>query len=127
MPELQNVVLFYDNGLVFQTTFDQSVSIPEIGENLARLISDGKDLLKSFKGSQSNFQKVIYEIEDLSIMILRLGEQSNIALFIDKKKLAECESGSLNSSNINALLEELKQIMDTPVESTHSHDVSDST
>ena len=38
MPEVEDVVMFYNNGIVFQTTYSQSLNVPKLGENLAELL-----------------------------------------------------------------------------------------
>ena len=39
LPEVQHIVMFYNNGIIYQSTFEPHVNIPKLGENLADLIA----------------------------------------------------------------------------------------
>ena len=39
LPEVIHVAMFYNNGTIFDTTFEQSVNIPKLGEHLAELLN----------------------------------------------------------------------------------------
>ena len=44
LPEVLHVAMFYNNGIVFQTTLEQEINIPKLGENLAEVLSHIKKL-----------------------------------------------------------------------------------
>ena len=78
--------MFYDNGTIFQTTFEKDVNIPKLGENLAELIHHVKIVYDISQVKMENYKKLIFETEDTSIIILKLGEESNIALFFKREE-----------------------------------------
>jgi len=82
--------MFYNNGIIFQTTFEQEINIPKLGENLAEILNRARKLYEISNYNFENYKKIIFETIDLSIIILKLGEESNIALFFrqeDEKEL----------------------------------------
>ncbi len=82
--------MFYNNGIIFQTTFEQEINIPKLGENLAEILNRARKLYEISNYNFENYKKIIFETIDLSIIILKLGEDSNIALFFrqeDEKEL----------------------------------------
>jgi hypothetical protein len=86
LPEVLYVVMFYNNGTVFQTTFEQEINIPKLGENLAALINHVKSVYELCRFKINAYKKLIFETDDISIIILKLGEDSNIALFFKKEE-----------------------------------------
>ncbi len=89
LPEVKHVVMFYNNGTIFQTTFEQEINIPKLGENLAEILNHTKKLYKICNYNFENYKKIIFETDDMSIIILKLGEDSNIALFFRKEEEKE--------------------------------------
>jgi len=85
LPEVLQVVMFYNNGIVFQTTFDQSLNIPKIGENLAEMLSHIRKFYELCAFNFEEYNKLIIETGDISCIILKLGEESNLALFFKKE------------------------------------------
>ncbi|MFX0002436.1 MAG: hypothetical protein ACFE9C_11425 [Candidatus Hodarchaeota archaeon] len=81
--------MFYNNGIVFQTTLEQEINIPKLGENLAEILSHIKKLYNICNYNFDNYKKIIFETDDISIIILKLGEDSNIALFFRKEEEKE--------------------------------------
>jgi HPt (histidine-containing phosphotransfer) domain-containing protein len=84
LPEVIHIVMFYNNGTIFQTTFDKDVNIPKLGENLAELIHHIKVIYEISQFKIEDYKKMIFETSDISVIILKLGEDSNIALFFKK-------------------------------------------
>ncbi len=89
LPEVKHVVMFYNNGTIFQTTFEQEINIPKLGENLAEILDHAKRLYDISNYNFDNYKKIILETNDMSIIILKLGEDSNIALFFRKEEEKE--------------------------------------
>lgn len=89
LPEVKHAVMFYNNGTIFQTTFEQDINIPKLGENLAEILNYTRRLYETINYNFENYKKIIFETEDMSIIILKLGEDSNIALFFKKEEEKE--------------------------------------
>jgi predicted RNase H-like nuclease (RuvC/YqgF family) len=89
LPEVSHIVMFYNNGTIFQTTFEQEINIPKMGENLAYALNHIKKVYEICNYSFDNYKKLIFETDDISVIILKLGEESNIALFFKKEEEKE--------------------------------------
>ncbi|MCJ7650038.1 MAG: hypothetical protein MUP85_15610 [Candidatus Lokiarchaeota archaeon] len=107
LPEVMHVVMFYDNGTIFQTTFEQDINIPKLGENLAEVLNHMRKLYEISQISLKSYEKIIFETDNISIMILKLGEESNIALFFKKE-----EDDRLKISNIRRYLKRIEDMID---------------
>lgn len=86
LPEVKHVAMFYNNGTIFQTTFEQETNIPKLGENLAGVLNHVRKLYEICTFNFEVYKKIIFETDDMSIIILKLGEDSNIALFFKKEE-----------------------------------------
>ena len=86
LPEVFHVAMFYNNGTIFQTTFEQDVNIPKLGENLAELLIHIRKIYDVCNIKLDVYNKLIFETDDISIIILKLGEDSNLALFFKKEQ-----------------------------------------
>jgi predicted regulator of Ras-like GTPase activity (Roadblock/LC7/MglB family) len=86
LPEVLHVAMFYNNGTIFQTTFEQNINIPKLGENLAELLNHIRRVYEICDLTFEAYKKLIFETEDVSIIILKLGEDSNLALFFKKEE-----------------------------------------
>ena len=107
LPEVKHVVMFYDNGTIFQTTFEQDINIPKLGENLAEVLNHMRQLYEICQIKLKSYEKIIFETDNLSIMILKLGEESNIALFFKKE-----EDETLKISAIRRYLAKIEDLVD---------------
>lgn len=85
LPEVIHVVMFYNNGTVFQCTFDQQYNIPKLGEHLAEALNQVFKVYETCNFDYSEYKKLIFETNRISVIILKLGEESNIALFFEKE------------------------------------------
>ncbi|MFX1273557.1 MAG: hypothetical protein ACFFBP_18330 [Promethearchaeota archaeon] len=85
LPEVIHVVMFYNNGTVFQTTFEQHYNVPKLGEHLAEALDKIFKVYETCNFDYSDYKKLIFETDKISVMILKLGEDSNIALFFEKQ------------------------------------------
>lgn len=86
MPEVLHVVMYYNNGTVFQTTFEQNINIPKLGENLAEILEHIRKLYELCNFNFQKYNKLIFETDEISTIVLKLGEDSNIALFFKKEE-----------------------------------------
>ncbi|NHJ25944.1 MAG: hypothetical protein EAX89_15310 [Candidatus Lokiarchaeota archaeon] len=107
LPEVKHIVMFYNNGTIFQTTFEQSINIPKLGENLAGTLNHIRSLYEICNYKMEPYKKLIFETEDMSVIILKLGEESNIALFFEKEQDRELRLTAVRRyiSNIETLID----------------------
>lgn len=84
LPETMHIVMFYDDGTVLQTTFQEPVNIRDIGATLASNLKNMDEVFKLSKINKEDYIKLIYETENYLVLIHKLGEQSNLALFFLK-------------------------------------------
>jgi len=99
--------MFYNNGIIFQTTFEQDTNIPKLGENLAELINHVRIVYELSQFKMDTYKKLIFETKDVSVIILKLGEESNIALFFKKD-----EETDLNLSSIKRYITRIESLID---------------
>jgi len=85
LPEVEHIVMFYNNGMVFQCTFDQHYNVPKLGEHLAEAVNQFYRIYETCGFDFSDYKKLIFETDKISMIIFKLGEDSNIALFFKKE------------------------------------------
>lgn len=107
LPEVMDIAMFYNNGTIFQTTFGSDINIPKLGENLAEALNHMRKMYEICNLKAEEYKKLIFETEDMSSIILKLGEDSNIALFFKKE-----EDKELRISAIRRYLNKIEDIMD---------------
>ena len=107
LPEVLHIVMFYNNGTIFQTTFEKDINIPKLGDNLAELIHHVKLVYDISQFKMENYKKLIFETDDTSIIILKLGEDSNIALFFKRE-----EEKDLKLSAIKRYIARIETLID---------------
>ncbi|MBN1800482.1 MAG: hypothetical protein JW891_03195 [Candidatus Lokiarchaeota archaeon] len=88
LPEIIHIAMFYNNGTIFQTTFDQEFNIPKMGENLARAVQRMRNVYEicNLKMGAEDYKKLIFETKDMSTIIIKLGEDSNLVLFFKQEE-----------------------------------------
>lgn len=118
LPEVKHVVMFYNNGTIFQTTFEQSINIPKLGENLAELINRILNVYELCNFKVDRYKKLIFETEDISVIILKLGEESNIALFFKKE-----EDQELKISTIKRYITRIEELIDMDEKELILHEI----
>lgn len=107
LPGLIHFVMFYNDGTVFQTDFNQTLNIPQIGDHLAELLKHARKLVMNYSNSEIKYKKLIYETEKFIIFIVKLGEESNIALLFEN-----IERTQIKLSPIQSHLERLEKLLD---------------
>ena len=107
LPEVIHIVMFYNNGTIFQTTFEKDINIPKLGENLAEIIHHVKLVYDICQFKIDNYKKLIFETDDTSVIILKLGEESNIALFFKRE-----EEKDLKLSSIKRYIARIETLID---------------
>jgi predicted regulator of Ras-like GTPase activity (Roadblock/LC7/MglB family) len=109
LPEVEHVVMFYNDGMVFQTTFDHQINIPKLGENLSSILAHARSMYGICNYESESYRKLVYETDDVSVIILKLGEDSNLALFF--RQIIE-EEGELPISSIKRYIEKIEELLD---------------
>ncbi|MFW9824142.1 MAG: hypothetical protein ACFFE4_14455 [Candidatus Thorarchaeota archaeon] len=99
--------MFYNNGIVFQTTFEHDINVPKLGENLAEFLNHIKNVYEICNFKLEIYKKLIFETDEMSMIILKLGEDSNIALFLKKE-----EEGDLKLSSIKRYITRIEELID---------------
>ncbi len=107
LPEILHIVMFYNNGTVYQTTFEQDINKPKLGENLTELLTHAKLIYEICKFKLDDYKKLVFETADISVIILKLGEDSNIALFFKKE-----EEKDIKISSIRRYLTRIEELID---------------
>ncbi|TFG28003.1 MAG: hypothetical protein EU532_06235 [Promethearchaeota archaeon] len=108
LPEVFHVAMFYNTGTIFQTTFEQNINIPKLGENLAELLTHVQKVYEICNFKMETYRKFIFETDDVSIIIIKLGEDSNLALFFKKE-----EEKDLKLTSIRRYLNKIEDLIDT--------------
>ena len=85
LPEVEHVVMFYNDGTVFHTTFDKTINIPKLGENISETLAYIQKIYENCNYDLLEYNKLIFDTDNTSLLILKLGENSNLALFFKKK------------------------------------------
>jgi len=99
--------MFYNNGTVFQTTFEQEINVPKLGENLAEFLNHIKNVYNICNFKSEVYKKLIFETDEISVIILKLGEDSNIALFFKKEEVKD-----IKLSSIRRYLTRIEELID---------------
>ncbi|MBD3214479.1 MAG: hypothetical protein GF311_17840 [Candidatus Lokiarchaeota archaeon] len=107
LPEVLHIVMFYNNGIVFETTLEQTINIPKVGEILAQVVDNFKQIYDISNFNLNKYNKIICETDEVSIILIKLGEESNIALFFKAE-----ESRELKLSAIRRYLTKIEELID---------------
>ena len=111
LPEVEHVVLFYSDGTIYQTTFEQfeaSVNIPKLGDNLSELLVHLRKLYEICNYKLEGDKKLIFDTGDIDIIILELGEETHLALFVRKV----INEGELGIQSIRRYLDKITDLLD---------------
>nr|MDO8119384.1 hypothetical protein [Candidatus Sigynarchaeota archaeon] len=82
LPDVLHVLMFYNDGTVFQSTLEgEELNMPKLGNDLAGLISHVKNIIEHVKLGAGVYEKLIFQTNDVIVVVLHLGEDSNVALF----------------------------------------------
>jgi len=107
LPEVLHIVMFYNDGIIFQTTFEQDINIPKLGENIAKMLSHVQKLYEICNFDLVDYKKLIFETENISLIIIKLGENSNLGLFFKKE-----EDKDLKLNAIKRYLSRIEELID---------------
>lgn len=89
IPGVIQVVMFYSNGTVFHASSNQTINIPSIGESLAEIIEKYRHLMQLYDFEEESYKKILYETNKYIIAIIKLGEESHLALLFDNKEIQD--------------------------------------
>jgi predicted regulator of Ras-like GTPase activity (Roadblock/LC7/MglB family) len=106
LPEVEHVVMFYNDGTVFHTTFEHKVNIPKLGENISETLTSLKKIYLICNFDLESYNKLVFETNDVNVIILKLGENSNLALFFRKRR------GELRIRSIRRYIEKAEELLD---------------
>ncbi len=107
IPDVKHVIMFYNDGMVYNSTFEKDVNIPKLGLNLAEILNHFKQLSEICNFEKEPYKKIIYETRSLVIGFLKLGENSNVALIIDK-----VEDKTIKFKPIRRCLNHIEKLID---------------
>ncbi|OLS32249.1 MAG: hypothetical protein HeimAB125_10920, partial [Candidatus Heimdallarchaeota archaeon AB_125] len=111
LPEVEHIVMFYNDGTVYQTTFEQfeeSVNIPKVGEDLAIILSTFKNLYDLSNYKFKEYNQLLFDTEDTDVLIIKIGENANLALFFRKTVV----KGELQIDSIKKYITKIGKLID---------------
>ncbi|MEJ2294569.1 MAG: hypothetical protein P8Y23_07335 [Candidatus Lokiarchaeota archaeon] len=107
LPEVIHIIMFYNNGTIFQTTFEQDINIPKLGESLAKFLNKARKINEICKFKPDDYKKILLEMEEETIILIKLGEESNIALIFKNE-----DSREINLTPIKRYLTRIEELID---------------
>ncbi len=107
LPEVEHIVMFYNDGTVFHTTFEQ-INIPKLGENISETLAYMRRMYEICNYDWEDYNRLVFDTNDVSVIILKLGENSNLALFFRKIR----KKGELRIHTIRRYLEKVEDFLD---------------
>ena len=115
IPSVKTVLAFYNDGTVFYSGFKKEAipSVPDLGDACAKIIENFKNIYDMIKSGRQDlgdysYKQITFSSNGLGIMIIHLGEESNIALFFDKLSINKVNLGCIETD-----LSQIEDIMDT--------------
>ncbi|MEE9409799.1 MAG: hypothetical protein V3V41_02625, partial [Candidatus Heimdallarchaeota archaeon] len=111
LPEVEHIVMFYNDGTVYQTTFEQfeeSVNIPKVGEDLSKILSSFRGLYDLCNYKYKGYHQILFDTDDIDIIVIKLGEDTNLALFFRKT----VEEGEIHIESIQKYITKIGKIID---------------
>jgi predicted regulator of Ras-like GTPase activity (Roadblock/LC7/MglB family) len=107
LPEVEHIVMFYNDGTVFRTTFEE-VNKPKLGENISEILANMRRMYEICNYPWVEYNRLVFETKDVNIIILKLGENSNLALFFRKIQ----RKGELRIHTIRRYLKKVEDLLD---------------
>ncbi len=113
IPDVVHVMMFYNDGTVFQSTFEgEELNIPKLGGNFGELITSVKNIIEQAKLGDGIYEKLIFQTRHAVVVVIHLGEDSNVALFMRNTGKQE-----LRFDSIKEHLLKLEKLIDMDVAS----------
>ncbi len=110
LPGLLDYIMFYNTGIVFQSSFSEKTNVPAVCAKLSDIIQMFKASLNCYDTPSNDYLKIIFETKEHIIIILKLGEDSNIALFFDNEVINDVSD--VNISSVQKYLNKLEKLID---------------
>ncbi|MFX1517698.1 MAG: hypothetical protein ACFFC6_15450 [Promethearchaeota archaeon] len=107
LPEVEHIVMFYNDGTVFRTTFEE-INIPKLGENISEIIVNMRRLYEGCNYKWEEYNQLVFDTDNVNVIILKLGENSNLALFFRKIR----KKGELRIHSIRRYIEKVEDLLD---------------
>ena len=95
IPGAIQAIIFYSNGFVFNTSSEENINVPKWGEMLAQILDNFAHLLKIHDPEEVGYKKILYETDKYLIAIVKLGEDSNLALLLDNTLAKDVKIGPI--------------------------------
>lgn len=93
--------------MIFQSTFEQETNIPKLGETLAKILHNARKINDICLFKPEDYKKLIVEMEEVTIILVKLGEDSNIGLFFKNE-----DSKEINLTPIKRYLTRIEELID---------------
>lgn len=106
LPEVEHVVMFYNDGTVFHTTFEE-INIPKLGESISETLAYIRKMYEICNYDLESYNKLAFDTDGVNVIVLRLGENSNLALFFRKRRRED-----LKLQSIRRYLEKVEDLLD---------------
>ena len=107
LPEVEHIVMFYNDGTVFHSTFEK-INIPKLGENLSETLANMRRMYEICSYAWEDYTRLVFDTNDINVVILKLGENSNVALFFRKIR----RKGELRIHTIRRYLAKVEDLLD---------------
>jgi predicted regulator of Ras-like GTPase activity (Roadblock/LC7/MglB family) len=107
LPEVEHIVMFYNDGTVFRTTFEE-INIPKLGENISAILANMRRMYEICNYELGEYNSIVFDTNNVNVIILKLGENSNLSLFFRKIR----RKGKLRLKTIRQYLEKVEDLLD---------------
>ncbi|MFW9904675.1 MAG: hypothetical protein ACFFFH_10105 [Candidatus Thorarchaeota archaeon] len=107
LPEVEHIVMFYNDGTVFRTTFEE-VNKPKLGENVSEILANMRRMYEICNYKWEEYNRLVFDTKGVNVIIIKLGENSNLALFFRKIQ----RKGELRIDTIRRYLKKVENLLD---------------
>ncbi|MFX0205325.1 MAG: hypothetical protein ACFFDT_05020 [Candidatus Hodarchaeota archaeon] len=107
LPEVEHIVMFYNDGTVFHSTFEK-INIPKLGENISETLANMRRIYEICNYEWEDYIRLVFDTNEINVLILKLGENSNVALFFKKIQ----RKGELKIHTIRRYLAKVEDLLD---------------
>ena len=107
LPGVMEIIMFYNDGTIFQTTLPPNCNIPEFGNDLCQTLVSLAHVLGLYDKKTNQYRKLFYETDKYLLVIIKLGEDSNLALILDNTL-----QGEFQIAPIQQYIQRLQDLLD---------------
>ena len=108
LPEVEHIVMFYNDGTVFHSTFEK-INIRKLGDNISETLANMRRIYEICNYEWEDYTRLVFDTKEINLLILKLGENSNVALFFKKIH----RKGDLKIHTIKRYLAKVEDLLDT--------------